>query len=60
MIEELALPERRSQARSPKDRLCGPLLEAADEAWLIFNRDGPSVGRKSLILLERAGDFVKM
>ena len=27
---------------------------------LIFNSDGPSVGRKSLILLERAGDFVKM
>ena len=29
-------------------------------ARLIFNSDGPSVGRKSLILLERAGDFVKM
>ena len=26
----------------------------------IFNSDGPSVGRKSLILLDRAGDFVKM
>jgi hypothetical protein len=26
----------------------------------IFNSDGPSVGRKSLILLDRAGGFVKM
>jgi xylulokinase len=26
----------------------------------IFNSDGPSVGRKSLILLDRAGDFVKL
>ena len=31
-----------------------------NNAKLIFNSDGPSVGRKSLILLDRAGGVVKM